>query len=81
MYYFTESWISTFVSIFSILLSALLLIGAILSLYFISSPNARLGMIAGFTTLFAASIGALTSARRSEIFGATAAYVLIFIYL
>jgi hypothetical protein len=75
MYYFNEGWVSTLVAMFSILLSALLLIGPILSLYFVTSPRARLGMIAGYTILFAASIGALTSARRSEIFGATAAYV------
>jgi len=31
-------------------------------------------MIAGFTVLFAASVGLLTNARTVEVFGGTAAY-------
>lgn len=74
MYYFKEQSIAVLVAIFSTLLSAVLLIGAILSLKFVTSAHARLGMISGFTILFASSIGLLTSARRPEIFAATAAY-------
>lgn len=81
MYYFKEQSIAVLVAIFSTLLSAVLLIGAILSLKFVTSAQARLGMISGFTILFASSIGLLTSsiglltsARRPEIFAATAAY-------
>ena len=40
-----------------------------------TSPDWRLGLIATFTTLFAASVGLLTNARRAELFAATAAYV------
>lgn len=74
MYYFKEKSITILVAIVSTMLSAVLLTGAILSLNYVSSAQARLGMIAGFTILFAASIGILTSARRPEIFAATAAY-------
>ena len=75
MYYFREQSIAILVAIISTLLSAVLLIGAILSLNFVTSAHARLGMIAGFTMLFAASIGLLTSARRPEVFAATADFL------
>jgi uncharacterized membrane protein YqjE len=68
-------YIARFVVIFSILLSAFLLIGAIIGLYIVQSPKARLGMIAAFTILFALGVGLLTNARRPELFAATAAYV------
>ena len=32
-----------------------------------------------FTTLFAASVGILTNARRAEVFGATAAYAAVLV--
>jgi hypothetical protein len=62
-----------FIAWFSTALAALLLIGAILVLYKVQSPDLRLGLIALFTALFAASVGLLTNARRAELFGATAA--------
>ncbi|KAI9807353.1 MAG: hypothetical protein M1833_000096 [Piccolia ochrophora] len=73
IHYFPEETISSIVTVISILLAAVLLIGAIASLYFVKAPNARLGMIAGFTSLFAASVGGLTNARKAEVFAATAA--------
>lgn len=73
MYYFPEVLISRIVSLVSVLLAALLLLGAIVSLYFVQHQGARLGMIAAFTTMFAGSIGLLTSARRAEVYAATAA--------
>lgn len=57
----------------SISIAAILLVGSITSLYFVNNDGAKLGMIAAFTAAFAASIGAMTNARRAEIFGATAA--------
>lgn len=73
MYYFPEVLISRIVSLVSVLLAAMLLLGAIVGLYFVQHQGARLGMIAAFTTMFAASIGLLTSARRAEVYAATAA--------
>lgn len=55
------------------MLAALLLVGAIAVLYVVNSDKVKLGLIAIFTTIFAASVGLLTNAKRSEIFGATAA--------
>ncbi len=65
--------------IISTVLAAILLIGAIISLYWVKKPKARLGMIAGFTTLFALSVGLLTNAIRAEVFAATAAYAAVLV--
>lgn len=65
--------ISSFISYLSTILAALMLIGAILVLYKIRSDDLKLGLLALFTTLFAASVGLLTNAKRAEVFGATAA--------
>jgi hypothetical protein len=54
--------------------AAVLLIGAILSLYVVTNAKARLAMIAIYTILFAGSIALLSKARRAEVFAATAAY-------
>jgi hypothetical protein len=51
----------------------MLLIGAIIVLYNVQSPNWKLGLIVIFTSLFAGSVGLLTHSRRAELFGATAA--------
>ncbi|EAT84367.1 hypothetical protein SNOG_08091 [Parastagonospora nodorum SN15] len=71
--YASDRAISSFVAWFSTFLAALLLIGAIVVLYTVHSPDWRLGLIATFTTLFAGSVGLLTNARRAELFAATAA--------
>ena len=36
-------------------------------------------MIAGFTVLFAASVGLLTNAKRAEMFASTAAYAAVLV--
>jgi hypothetical protein len=72
--YASDRAIGTFVAWFSTFLASLLLIGAVVVLYKVHSPDWRLGLIAAFTTLFAGSVGLLTNARRAELFAATAAY-------
>ncbi|OCL03677.1 hypothetical protein AOQ84DRAFT_433802 [Glonium stellatum] len=72
--HFLERHVIWTVAFISIVIAAILLIGAITSLYFVTSPGAKLGMISGFTVLFAISVGLLTNAKRSEMFAATAAY-------
>jgi hypothetical protein len=57
----------------SILLAAILLIGAVVALYLVQSNLIRLGLIGGFTALFALAVGVLTTATRGEIFASTAA--------
>ena len=73
IYYLPETRIAKAVGVVSVLMAGLLLVGAIVSLYFISRPLARLGLVAMWTILFAFSVSVLSTARRSEIFAATAA--------
>jgi hypothetical protein len=73
MYYFPAESVARVVAILSVLLAAILLIGAIVTLYNVKPMGRRLGITGLYTVLFAASVGLLTNARRSEIFGATAA--------
>jgi hypothetical protein len=60
-------------------LAAGLLYGAILNFYFVTSDEAKLGLIAAYTIAFALCVGLLTNARRSEIFGACAAYAAVIV--
>ena len=73
IYYLPESRLAKAVGIVSVLMAGLLLVGAIISLYFISRPLTRLGLLAMWTILFAFSVSVLSTARRFEIFAATAA--------
>ena len=58
----------------NVILAAVLLFGAILNLYYVTSDVKRLGIIAGYTIAFAMCVGLVTKARRSEVFAACAAY-------
>jgi hypothetical protein len=77
--YTSERSISRFVAIFSTILAAVLLFGAIISLYIVQNKRALLGMLSGWTVLFAACVGLLTNARRDQIFGAAAAYAAVLV--
>lgn len=63
------------VVILSMIIAVILLLVSIITLYFVTNNNTRLGLICGFTILFALSIHLLTNARRAELFASTAAYV------
>jgi hypothetical protein len=75
LFYFPERRIRFAGALISVLLSAVLLIGAIMCLLLIAnySMGLRVGMIVLFTGMFAGIVGLLTNARRAEIFGSTAA--------
>jgi uncharacterized membrane protein len=77
--HFLESRVQFVVIIISTLFAAVLLIGAITSLYFVQKPGAKLGLLAVFTSLFAASVGGLTNAKRQEVFAASAAYAAVLV--
>jgi hypothetical protein len=77
--YISERSISHFVAIFSTILASILLFGAIISLYIVQNKHALLGMLSGWTVLFAACVGLLTNARRDQIFAATAAYAAVLV--
>lgn len=55
------------------------LFGAIYNLYYVTNERRRLGLIAGYTVAFALCVGLLTNARRSEVFGACAAYAAVLV--
>jgi hypothetical protein len=68
-----ERRVDRFVTIVSILITVVLLFVAILALYYIRNPTTKLIMVGVFMLPFAAGIGLLTTAKRSEVFAATAA--------
>lgn len=55
------------------IITSTLLVGSIVVLYFVHNPLARLGIIAGFTQMFSLILILATSARKAEVFAATAA--------
>ena len=77
--YFPETAIHVIVSVVSVLITAMLLVGAIVALYYARSPGLKLGLVALFTTVFAAGIGLLTNARKAELYAATAAYAAVLV--
>jgi hypothetical protein len=75
--HFLDSHVQRVVVAVSTIFAAVLLVGAITSLYSVRRPGAKLGLLAAFTSLFAVSVGGLTSAKRQEVFAATAAYAAV----
>jgi len=77
--HFLESRVQFVVLIISTIFAAILLVGAITSLYYVQRPVAKLELLAAFTSLFAASVGEITSAKRQGVFAATAAYAAVLV--
>jgi hypothetical protein len=67
------------VAIFALFLAAILLIGAVVSLYFVAQPKAKLALVAVYTLIFAISVALCTNARKAEVFAATAAYAAVLV--
>lgn len=67
------------VAAISMLIVSLLLISAIVLLHVISNAQAKLGIVAAFTLVFALCVALLTNARRTEVFAATAAYAAVLV--
>jgi hypothetical protein len=77
--YISEQKIEVVVGAVNILLAAAFLFGAIYNLYYVRDPRKTLGLVAGYTTAFAISVGLLTNARRAEIFGVSATYAAVLV--
>ncbi|OQV01078.1 hypothetical protein CLAIMM_06489 [Cladophialophora immunda] len=77
--YISTKRIALVVGIINVLLAAAFLFGAIYNLYYVEQEKIKLGLIAGYTTAFALCISLVTNARRSEIFGACAAYAAVLV--
>ncbi|RYP34338.1 hypothetical protein DL767_004332 [Monosporascus sp. MG133] len=75
----SERSVANAVALLSSLLSAAVLFGSMVSLCFVRNVYAMLGMVGGWTMLFAGCIGFLTNAKRDQIFAATAAYAAVLV--
>ncbi|KAL2288823.1 hypothetical protein FJTKL_03477 [Diaporthe vaccinii] len=76
---FSESTVNMIVTLVTISAAASFLLGPILGLYFLRNAAAKLAMVVLFTSLFAVKLSLITSARRAEIFAATAAYAAVLV--
>jgi hypothetical protein len=76
---YKKSHIVQTVAAIDLILAAILLIGAVVSLYYVSSPRAKLALVAVYTLLFAISVASCTNARKAEVFAATAAYAAVLV--
>jgi hypothetical protein len=77
--YISASRIALVVGLVNVLLAAAFLFGAIYNLHYVDKDKIKLGLIAGYTTAFALCINLITTAKRSEIFGACAAYAAVLV--
>ncbi|RYO76496.1 hypothetical protein DL766_001709 [Monosporascus sp. MC13-8B] len=75
----SERSVARAVTLLSSLLSAAVLFGSMVSLCFVRNVYAVLGMVGGWTVLFAGCVGFLTNAKRDQIFAATAAYAAVLV--
>jgi hypothetical protein len=73
IYHYEESSLQTILSILATVMASLLPISSVVALYVVQSNNVRLGMIAGFSACFSLALAVMTSAKRIEVFAATAA--------
>ncbi|KAK4182783.1 hypothetical protein QBC35DRAFT_467821 [Podospora australis] len=76
---FEEHLVIRAVNGITILVAAFFLVGSMITFYFVKNEVAKLVLIALFTTAFSGCIGVITSARRAEIFAATAAYAAVLV--
>lgn len=74
-----NSHVVRIVAALDVVIAATLLIGAIVNLYLVPNPKAKLGFVAMYTVLFALSVALCTNARRAEVFAATAAYAAVLV--
>jgi hypothetical protein len=77
--YISANRIAFVVGLVNVLLAAAFLFGAIYNLHNVDKDQVKLGLIAGYTTAFALCINLITNAKRSEIFGACAAYAAVLV--
>ncbi|KIX03004.1 uncharacterized protein Z518_06554 [Rhinocladiella mackenziei CBS 650.93] len=77
--YVSTRRIAVVVGLINVLLAAAFLFGAIYNLYYVDQEKIKLRLIAGYTTAFALCISLVTNAKRSEIFGACAAYAAVLV--
>lgn len=77
--HFHERHVVTTVTILSGIIAAGLLISSIVSLYIVTNPDARLGMVIAFISAFYIGMSICTSASLKDVVSATAAYAAVVI--
>jgi hypothetical protein len=75
LYHYRKGNVRAISHLVGILLASLIPAASIFTLYFVPHMTDRLGVIVAYSALFSICLGVFTTARRVEIFGATAAYV------
>ena len=73
MHYYRESRVQKVIYILGTVFSAVVPLSSIVALYFVQEMGARLGLVCGFTILFAIVLVLATNARRIEVFAAASA--------
>jgi hypothetical protein len=75
LYHYRKGNVRALSHLVGILLASLIPAASIFTLYFVKHMTDRLGVIVAYSALFSICLGVFTTARRVEIFAATAAYV------
>jgi lysylphosphatidylglycerol synthetase-like protein (DUF2156 family) len=71
--YYSSTIISRISTVITVIAASLVIDGAIVVLYVVTDEKTRLGLMALFTAIFAASLAVMTDAKRTDIILATAA--------
>lgn len=77
--YISERRLQVFVVVINIILPSALLFGAIYHLYNVTNAKTKLALVAVYTIAFAVCVGLVTNAKKSEVFGACAAYAAVLV--
>jgi hypothetical protein len=73
IFLYRDSYFHRIANVLGTLIASLIPIGAIVVLYFLSDMSTRLAMVCVFTAIFSVALCLVTSAKRVEVFTATAA--------
>lgn len=76
---YKSSHIAWTLAIVVIVLAAILFVGAVVSLYFVAQPKAKLALVAVYTLIFAISVASCTNAQKAEVFATTPAYAAVLV--
>ncbi|KAF0319230.1 hypothetical protein GQ607_013479 [Colletotrichum asianum] len=76
---FNQRSITVTVNLVTLVTAVIFLLGPIIALNFVQKRTPKLVLISVFAILFASNIGLITTAKRAEIFAATAAYAAVLV--
>lgn len=77
--FFQDSIVTGITRALSVVLAVILLVGSILTLYYVRGDSARLGILMAYIIIFAFGVALTTGANRDSIFASTAAYAAVLI--